>query len=109
MEIYILRVGASARALPIVITTTGLTSDTVYTNLRLCLIENDTVYVIPTKLSNRDDIETAMGDGIDYHCSDFTAKVPKKHTHLLEKSNLGIIMISPDGENSLYEINDKAR
>ena len=44
------------------------TADAVYTNLHLCLVEGDSVYVIPTKLSDRDDIETVIGDGIDYRC-----------------------------------------
>lgn len=82
------------------------TADAVYTNLHLCLVEGDSVYVIPTKLSDRDDIETVIGDGIDYRCSDFTAKIPKKQTHLLTEDNLGIIMTAPDGEELLYEISD---
>ncbi|MCC6093690.1 MAG: hypothetical protein LIV24_01470 [Eubacterium sp.] len=74
----------------------------VYNYLNVCLIDADRVYVLPTKLEIRQDVNDLIGDGTDYKFSGFEAYVPSKYSYLFDNCSYGFLSRDPDGRQTLY-------
>lgn len=74
----------------------------VYAYYHFCLIDENEVYVMPTKLSEDNEINEMLNDGNNYRYSVFDAKVPKKYAEALNSFKRGIVSRSPDGKESIY-------
>lgn len=74
----------------------------VYNYLNLCFIKDGKVYVLPTKLELRDDVNNIISDGIDYRYSGFRANVPENYSHLIKEGSIAFLVQNPDGVNTLY-------
>lgn len=77
----------------------------VYDNNHLCYVKDDLVYELPTKLEYRKDVNYLMNDGIDYEYSGFYARVPENSMDIRDNAELGMIVVTPDGEEILYFLN----
>lgn len=74
----------------------------VYNNMHLGYLKKNTVYIIPTKLENRDDVDQYINDGIDYRFCGFQSIIPKEKLGKIEKGELVLIWKNPDGTQELY-------
>lgn len=74
----------------------------VYNNNHLCYVRDGSVYELPTRLELREDVNSTLGDGIDYHYSGFHARVPARELDIMEGAVMGMIAESPDHEETLY-------
>lgn len=74
----------------------------VYNNMHIGFVDGDTVYILPTKLSQRDDVDRFMNDGIDYAYCGFTAELPESRTGRIENGDLVLIWKNPDGSQEIY-------
>jgi uncharacterized protein (UPF0128 family) len=64
--------------------------------------DGKTVYILPTKLENRDDIDQYINDGIDYQFCGFQSRLPKEKSGRIKKGALVLIWKNPDGSQELY-------
>lgn len=76
----------------------------VYNNMHVGFVDGETVYILPTKLSQRDDVNQLINDGIDYSYCGFTAQLPKNKTGKIENGSLVLIWKNPDGSQELYHL-----
>lgn len=74
----------------------------VYNYLNVCLVEGDDVYVLPTKLEGRSDVNDTIGDGIDYKYAGFQAWLPYRYSFLSDKCSFAFLTQNPDGVKTLY-------
>ena len=74
----------------------------VYNYLNFCLINDDKVYIFPTKLELRPDVNNYIGDGADYRYAGFEAYVPSKYSYLFEECSFAFLSRDPAGVKTLY-------
>lgn len=74
----------------------------VYNYLNFCFIDADSVYVFPTKLEVRSDVNDYIADGIDYKYAGFEAYVPSEYSYLFDKCSFAFLSQTPDGVKTLY-------
>ena len=74
----------------------------VYNNMHIGFTDGETVYILPTKLENRDDIDQYINDGIDYQFCGFQSRLPKEKSGRIKKGALVLIWKNPDGSQELY-------
>ena len=65
---------------------------------------DDVVYVIPTRLCTREDVNELIGDGINYKYCGFNSRVSSKDYKILENAAMVIIWENPDGTKEIYYI-----
>ena len=70
--------------------------------MRLCLLNEGKVYVLPTKLEDRPDVTDVMDDGIDYRDCGFQSFVPPACSETMENGKIGFLTRDPDGNETLY-------
>ena len=75
----------------------------VYNYFNLCFLKDGKLYVLPTKLELRDDVNNLISDGIDYRYSGFQANLPKNYSHLIKEGSIAFLVKNPDGVNTIYE------
>lgn len=74
----------------------------VYNNMRIGFTDGQTVYILPTKLENRDDVDQSINDGTDYQYCGFRSMIPNVQVGRIEKGSLVLIWKNPDGSEELY-------
>ncbi len=74
----------------------------VYDNNHLCYVIDNLVYELPTKLEYRQDVNDLLDDGINYAYSGFYARITGIQMEELANAQLGMIVMTPDGEEILY-------
>lgn len=74
----------------------------VYNYLHVCLVNDDDVYVLPTKLEGRADVTDTIGDGIDYKYAGFQARLPYRYSSLLNECHVAFLTQDPGGAKTLY-------
>lgn len=74
----------------------------VYNYLNVCFVDGEYIYVLPTKLEERADVNDSIGDGINYRYAGFHAYVPSQYSYLLDKRSFGFLSQKPDGAKTLY-------
>ncbi len=77
-------------------------SSSVYNYLNFCFINDDKVYIFPTKLELRPDVNNYIGDGVDYKYAGFEAYVPSKYSYLFEECSFAFLSRDPAGVKTLY-------
>lgn len=80
----------------------GKSLKSVYNNMHIGVTDGKTVYIFPTKLESRDDVDKYMNDGIDYKFCGFKSKLPRNEIEILEVGRLVLIWQNPDGSKELY-------
>lgn len=78
--------------------------NSVYNNMHLGFVDGNTVYILPTKLSQRDDVDRFMNDGIDYAYCGFTAELPKNRAGRIEHGKPVLIWKNPDESQEIYDL-----
>lgn len=77
-------------------------SNGVYNYLNVCLINDDSVYILPTKPEWRYDVTDYIADGINYKYAGFEAYVPSKYSYLFDKCSFAFLSRDPAGAKTLY-------
>lgn len=80
------------------------TRASVYNNMRIGFTDGQMVYILPTKLENRDDVDQSINDGTDYQFCGFRSMIPKDQVGRIEEGSLVLIWKNPGGSEELYYI-----
>ena len=78
-------------------------------NLHLCIIDANKVYILPTKLEKRQDVNEFINDGIDYKYCGYRAKLNNNYISLISEHSWGIILKNIDGEESIYFLAEQSK
>ncbi len=76
--------------------------NTVYNNMRIGFTDGESVYIMPTKLEQRTDVNELINDGIDYAYCGFRSRLPVRYTESVEYNIVVLIWQNPDGTQELY-------
>jgi len=74
----------------------------VYNNMRVAFTDGERVYIMPTKLARRDDVDRLIVGDIDYGYCGFTSHIPSGSQALVDDASLVLIWRDPDGTEELY-------
>ena len=85
------------------------TSSNVYNNMHLCIIDANKVYILPTKLEKRQDVNEFINDGIDYKYCGYRAKLNNNYISLISEHSWRIILKNIDGEESIYFLAEQSK
>ncbi|SEP95137.1 hypothetical protein [Butyrivibrio sp. TB] len=76
-----------------------LHSEGPYNDMHFCLIENDSCYIIPTKLTRRDDVESVLEGKEKGYCG-FFSRVKGDFDN--DEIQYGMLTVNPEGAETLY-------
>lgn len=79
-------------------------SSGVYNNIHVGYLSDDQIYIAPTRLEQREDVNRIMDDGIDYGYCGFQARIPEDNVEAFENGTLVLLLQNPDGTEQLYEL-----
>lgn len=77
-------------------------SSSAYNYVNVCVVDKNDIYVLPTKLEERQDVNELIGDGVDYKYSGFQAKVSSELSNLVENKSIAFLVKDPDDKKTLY-------
>ncbi len=79
-----------------------LTANIAYNNTKVCLIQDDSVLVLPTKMVQRDDVTDIIQDNFSHKNSGFVSCVDSEKLNMEADATLGAITTDPYGKETLY-------
>lgn len=81
-----------------------LTRTCAYNNVKLALIKDDSVYVLPTKIETDEKLRDILRDGINREWSKFVSLLPEAYTNGYKEYGMGFVIRDYEGEETLYII-----
>lgn len=77
-------------------------SQSVYNNMHIAFVNDEEVYLVPTKLIKREDVNLIIDDGIDYKYSGFTSKLSSTDKYIADEGKLVMVWEDINGIKEIY-------
>lgn len=75
----------------------------VYNNMHFGFSDGTRVFLLPTKLERREDVNSLLNDGIDYGFCGFRSILPKNRAGEIEKGDPVLVWENPDKSQELFD------
>ncbi len=81
-----------------------LTRISAYNNVRLALIKDESVFVLPTRVEKDDELRDILNDNVNREWSKFISLLPETYSKTYKEYGMGFVIMDYEGKETLYII-----